>query len=110
MTTKPSGDVGGAAATTDSSNNITPPPPPAAATAAPDTVAVQGAGGLYAPYLLEYMERDGSQTVGLGLPMWILVLAFVLLSGEHTGRLARRRQSLTAEQCLTTVFYLPQAL
>jgi hypothetical protein len=38
------------------------------------------------------MERDGSQTVGLGLPMWILVLAFVLLSGEHKGGLARHRQ------------------
>ncbi|WIA39962.1 hypothetical protein OEZ86_013392 [Tetradesmus obliquus] len=37
--------------------------------------------GLFGPYLLECMERDGSQTVGLGLPMWLLVLAFVLLSG-----------------------------
>jgi hypothetical protein len=50
---------------------------PAAAAAATPAV------GLYAPYLLECIERDGSQTVGLGLPMWLLVLAFVLLSGNY---------------------------
>jgi hypothetical protein len=60
-----------AAAATDSSHHTN------AAAAAAAVIA----GGLYAPYLLECIERDGSQTVGLGLPMWILVLAFVLLSG-----------------------------
>ncbi|KAF6252972.1 hypothetical protein COO60DRAFT_478769 [Scenedesmus sp. NREL 46B-D3] len=53
----------------------------AAAAAAAASGLAQGAGGLYAPYLLECIERDGSKTVGLGLPMWILVLCFVLLSG-----------------------------
>lgn len=38
--------------------------------------------GLYRPYLLENIERDGSKAVGLGLPMWILVICFVLLSGD----------------------------
>jgi hypothetical protein len=63
--------------------------------------AAAGSGGLYAPYLLECIERDGSQTVGLGLPMWILVLAFVLLSGG-VGRYIKnsRRSSQCAQGCL----------
>eukprot|EP00878_Enallax_costatus_P041931 GHUV01048859.1.p1 GENE.GHUV01048859.1~~GHUV01048859.1.p1 ORF type:complete len:610 (+),score=193.30 GHUV01048859.1:830-2659(+) len=50
------------------------PPAPAV------TATVPGL-GLYGPYLLESAERSGSQVVGLGLPMWILMIAFVLLSG-----------------------------
>jgi hypothetical protein len=58
-----------------SSHATAPPPPPAAAAAAGPLR------GVYAPYLHECIERDGSKTVGLGLSMWILMLAFVLLSG-----------------------------
>lgn len=50
--------------------------------AAPAANSAAAGVGLYAPYLLESVERDGSKVVGLGLPMWLLVIAFVLLSGE----------------------------
>eukprot|EP00878_Enallax_costatus_P020450 GHUV01021624.1.p1 GENE.GHUV01021624.1~~GHUV01021624.1.p1 ORF type:complete len:269 (+),score=78.02 GHUV01021624.1:2019-2825(+) len=56
------------------------PPAPAV------TATVPGL-GLYGPYLLESAERSGSQVVGLGLPMWILMIAFVLLSGRECDTL-----------------------
>ncbi|WIA19680.1 hypothetical protein OEZ85_005608 [Tetradesmus obliquus] len=57
-------------------------PAAAAGAASPQgSSSSSSAAGLFGPYLLECMERDGSKTVGLGLPMWLLVLAFVLLSG-----------------------------
>ena len=37
--------------------------------------------GLFAPYLLECLERDGAAVVGFGLGSWLALLAFVLLSG-----------------------------
>jgi hypothetical protein len=48
---------------------------------APQAAAAGPLSGVYTPYLHECIERDGSKTVGLGLSMWILMLAFVLLSG-----------------------------
>jgi len=41
----------------------------------------ENAHGSYAPYLTEMVERDGSEVVGLGLPMWVFVIVFVLVSG-----------------------------
>lgn len=37
--------------------------------------------GVFAPYVLECLERDGAGAVGLGLGLWIIVIAFVLISG-----------------------------
>lgn len=41
----------------------------------------ENARGSYGPYLTEMVERDGSEVVGLGLPMWLFVIVFVLVSG-----------------------------
>jgi hypothetical protein len=75
--------------------------------------AATASDGLYAPYLLECIERDGSQTVGLGLPMWLLVLAFVLLSGAivltdlHTLLLPSRiSNSNRVKVCRIRVVYM----
>jgi hypothetical protein len=34
-------------------------------------------------YLSECLERDSAKAVGLGLPMWVMLIAFVLVSGER---------------------------
>eukprot|EP00775_Hariotina_reticulata_P006178 gene6178-6416_t len=55
--------------------------PEAPAAGPSDGQAASTGAALHGPYLLECLERDGAQAVGLGLPMWLLVICFVLLSG-----------------------------
>jgi hypothetical protein len=93
----PTGAVGTLAPTAGAAENNDNTAAAAAPSSADDEVPAAGV-GLYAPYLLECIERDGSQTVGLGLPMWILVLAFVLLSG---GR-GMTKAATTADTYLQT--------
>ncbi len=34
-------------------------------------------------YIVECLHRDQACIMGLGLPMWIFLIAFVMLAGEH---------------------------
>lgn len=62
--------------------------------------AAGSAAGLFCPYLVESLERAGSHAVGLGLPMWVLVTVFVLLSGGHAALHACMQHRHAQTACL----------
>jgi hypothetical protein len=51
----------------------------------PSWLAARNWRGVFAMYLSECLERDSAKAVGLGLPMWVMLLAFVLVSGGWGG-------------------------